>query len=493
MRALAPLAICLIVFVGDTAAAQGSLAWRQNAADHTRWEWMKLDPTQDRLYVAGGANYGGPDHAVEVVAFEASTGALVWKKVIETEGWDLFGTAILDSAAGALYVAAASVLPSAPGSDFTIHKFDTARGRLVWTRTLELDPNGGNVHAGIPAVLSLSQDGSRLAFMGPKRLEDTSFDVTLASLQTKTGAVESFTTMDFGYADGFLSSYFEMSPDGTMAVMAFSSEQQAYVAQLAVPSFELAWLQALPAPAESLEVARSLVVDWSRNLAYVSAFVTGSANLRVGAPIFSPSVTDFDALIASYGVGSGSLLWSRRLSGAQPGFDDSVGLALSEDGILLFHVGNYDGGLAGTSPAELAAGAVRSLSIGVSAFVLDGTLIWQKDYAHSAAPEGADFAVSVMTGNNGGLFITGWKQGDGTFESTDPTAIALRFEQTSGALTHQVESNDNLSPDHAELVESIQASDDERRLFLRVSVPPFRDGDAAHSSVLAFDVMGANP
>jgi outer membrane protein assembly factor BamB len=346
---------------------------------------IAVSPKGAKVFVAG-YTYGetsGADYAT--VAYDASSGALLWDKTYAgPQSADVFDDFIQDIAVtsnGTVIVTGGSAAVTA--LDYATIAYDGGTGAKLWTRRYDGPAGGDDITTG----LAVSPDGSsvfvtgwsyaasvdyatiaydvstgtrtwRKRYDGPGHFDDSAYDIAVSpdsSTVYVTGA-SGETTADFGtvaydastgaflwvkfYNDkvdgGDAGFVIGTSPDGTAVYVTGDTEEGfATVAYDAVTSTRL-W-------------ERSGVVGGSSQAMVVSPD-SGEVVVAGGD---SPSSSERDYLAIGYDATTGAKLWSSRYDGPANNQDIATAVAVSPDSSAVFVTG-MSRGLSGDDIATVA-------------------------------------------------------------------------------------------------------------------------------------------
>ena len=166
-------------------ASTGAALWQDNYK--LRWSRspgaLAVSQTSSIVYVTGSAQIGG-HRSVLTIAYNAATGARVWRAIYEGPGDRTGGSRGLDlSPDGSKLVITASLFRTDGTQEFNTLGYDAATGARLWSATYAGPPKRN----AIPEAIAISPDGSAVFVTG---FVDTPSAVQYATVgyATATGA-----------------------------------------------------------------------------------------------------------------------------------------------------------------------------------------------------------------------------------------------------------------------------------------------------------------
>lgn len=255
---------------------------------------IAASPNGFRVYVTGGTDGDGTGNDVTTVAYNATTGALVWKRTFHRTFFDVGYNLISHPGKDRLYLLSFDLV----GSGATVVAYDGSTGKPLWTAQHATDFAFG---------LALDPDGERLFVSGEQRnsVWTTYYDVETWALDADTGdelweATYSNGLLGFASIDQITRT--ETSPDGSRV--------------------------------------------------YVIGHSSGIGSDPERQEDFAQ-----DFLTLAYDASSGEKVWAKRYNGPDRGVDRSHALGVNPDGSQIFVAGESGGRGTGQDYALVAYGA----------------------------------------------------------------------------------------------------------------------------------------
>ncbi|MEX2100932.1 MAG: PQQ-binding-like beta-propeller repeat protein [Actinomycetota bacterium] len=362
-------------------ATSGAVVWtaiENDGPDDGMFD-VAFDPAGRRVYVTGrdGVDAGPSDDAL-VVAYDATTGARLWKTSLQVPQDRVQTTMIAVSPSGGRVVVAGRTW-TAPVRTY-VAGLDAAAGTPVW-ESFEGDAPGEGFRP-IPVDLVFDPAGNAVTAATALSRTGIGGDVHVVSYRGPTGQARWATTYD-GPAEGpDLAAELAVAP--TALFLVGSSERtgnrsDVLALSLALDDGQIAWDAHWNGDGDGFDDGSSIAVrrDGGR------LFLAGSTQ-RTGTD------THEDYVVLARRASDGAGVWERTYDGPAHAVDVARQIARAEDGTLV---------VTGTSAGKGGDADVMTL-----AFDPSGLLRW-KD--RSGDPTGDDGGVGVTAGATL-AFVTGW-------------------------------------------------------------------------------------
>ena len=275
-----------------------------------------------RVYVTGTSD-GSSFRAFATLAYDASTGALVWKSRT-TNSLDRQAVGIAIAPNGSRVYVTGTTHADTTGA-YETDAYDTATGARLWTAHLD------GPSQDVPSAIAVSRDGTRVVVTGYNILPGTGFDIVTAAYRASSGEqmwsssynrssgpadedVPRALAVAHGrvYVDGYSLGAGNF-PDYTTLAYSLTGGQQR-------------WVRHFDDAAHGSDTAAAIAVSPDS----ATVYVTGEA--------FSRSAS-FDSATIAYAAGDGHRQWMRRYDGGADATDSATGLALLPEGSQLFVTG----------------------------------------------------------------------------------------------------------------------------------------------------------
>ena len=280
---------------------------------------VAVSPDGTKVFAVGySRTYPDADHQVLAVAFDASSGALLWAKDYGGPGEtsDL-GYAVTTSPDGRRVF----VTGSAGGiyaQHFVTIAYRASTGALIWVRRYQGPEVGGNIAYG----LGVSADGTKVYVSGESFGGTSSTDFATVAYEAATGNtlwVKRFTGPGFDVPYALVATGGKVIVTGTTATDAFgSSTDVATVAYRAADGAGL-WTRRYDGPAASYDSGNAIVSRPDKKWVFIAG----------------DSAQDY--LTIAYRASDGTPLWTRVFAGATA--DYALSAAVSPDGSRVFVTG----------------------------------------------------------------------------------------------------------------------------------------------------------
>jgi len=325
-------------------ATTGAVLWTKRydgpAHNYDAASALALSPDGSKVFVTGtsAAATTGQDYAT--VAYNATTGALLWTKRYNgpTNGWD-GPNAIAVGHAGMLFVTGGS--PSATTSDdFTTIAYNTTTGARLWIKRYNV-PGGNDA---VARAVGVSPDSTKVFVTGQSVVSATENYSTVA-YNAKTGAVSwakqyaGPTNFDFATALAVGPGGGKIFVTGTSAGST-SGEDYATVAYSATTG-AVYWTKRFTTTGNNGDFAKAAGISPDGTKVFVAGTSAGATSKD-------------DYATVAYSATSGAVLWTKRYGGAANGDDEAAALSVAPHGNRLFVTGTSAGATSNDDYATVA-------------------------------------------------------------------------------------------------------------------------------------------
>ena len=453
-RAVSAVLCLVVLFILGTGPAGGATQlvgerlWAKRfdgpTKGHDNAQALAVSPDGSRVFVTG-ESFGSSEDDYATVAYDASTGARLWAKRYDglagkrdsgralavspdgssvfvtgfSEGtassWD-YATVAYDASSGALlwvnlyngpgnsYDVAHGLAVAPDGSkvfvtgesrgsrgypDYATVAYASATGARLWVKRYN-----GPHRSDIAHALAVSADGSEVFVTGQSMSSTTSWDYATVAYASATGArlwVKRYNGPGNGWDSA---SALALSPDGFQVFVTGESPGSTGYSDYATVAYDSSsgsrlWVRRYDGPGHGSDYAYALAVnpDGSR------VFVTGH----------SEGTTSFvDYATLAYDALTGVRLWTNRYTGPGNQTDVALAMALRPDGSNVFVTGYSQGATGGLDYATVAYDAFSGASLWAKRY---NGMANESDYAHAlgVSPDGSR------------VFVTGQSQGSADF------------------------------------------------------------------------------
>ena len=352
-------------------ATTGSEVWVDRydgpAGGDDRANAIAVSPDGATVYVTGFSDGSGTDHDYATVAYDATTGAVIWVDRYNGPGnyVDQAAGLALSPDGGRLYVTGFS-LGSGTYYDMATLAYDAATGARIWVNRY----NGPQNSADEATAVAVSPDGARV-FVAGEIDNGLFFHLGTVSLDAATGGVI------WAHADvrGEEATSLAVSPDGAHVYVAgwgggspIGYLTISYDATTGAP----VWKRFYKGPGAHQGEATSVAASPDGSM----VFVTG------GSPGLGEQT---DVATLAYDAVTGAKVWGRRYDGPGHGYDVGSAIVVSPDGTRVYITGNSGG--AGTE--------TDCLTIAYDA--LTGARAWRHTYDGPISRTDSAHAIAVSS------------------------------------------------------------------------------------------------
>ena len=324
----------------------GTLLWRATYAPSTFIDGSRaigVSPDGSAVYVTG-LSYSGSWWDYTTIAYSASNGTRLWLRTYDGPGRqdDEAELLAVSPDGGTVYVSGYSQ-GDGTDADFATIAYDASTGSELWLRRY----NGPDDFNDYPEALVVSPDGTRVFVTGHSDFPDTPNHYATVAYDAATGSTlwvrrsKGRGINDEAYAAA-------VSPDGSKLFVTGYTEghgrgnDYGTVAYDAATGSEL-WKQRYDGPGDAQDTAYAIGVSADGSTVFVSG---SSAGKRSGG--------DFGTI--AYDSATGAIVWIKRYNGPGNDFDNGQSLAVSPDGTRVFVSGTSDGGATDDDIATVAYG-----------------------------------------------------------------------------------------------------------------------------------------
>jgi hypothetical protein len=388
-------------------AATGAKLWaaRFDGGAHLddQAEGIVVDPDGSTVFVTGRSQ-GGVDYAYATVAYDATSGAVMWSK--RYDGPDDSGSearSIGVSPDGSMVFVSGASYGSTTSIDYATVAYETSTGAKVWARRY----NGPlNSHDEANA-LGVSPEGSSVFVTGYSYGLAQRADYATVGYDASTGArlwVSRYAEPSNENEEPLGARAIVVSPDSSSVFVTGRNRSNTTANDYATVAYEAStgsqlWARRYDGPgAVSHDAASALGVSPDGS----SVFVTGSSSGSTGRS---------DHATVAYVASTGTTLWVKRYNGTGDGYDFAEALGVSPDGSGVFVTGSSLGATTGDDFTTVAYNA----SI--------GTRLWVTSY--DGPLHSADGARSLGVSPDGSrVFVTGYSYGSTSTQDYATVAYA---------------------------------------------------------------------
>jgi hypothetical protein len=381
------------------AAISGSQLWVSFYDDGVA-NALGVSPDGSAVFVTGSGRESTNNSDFATVAYDTSTGAILWAKGYNGTGNSFdYANALGVSPDGSEVIVTGPSRGPAGDSDYATVAYDASTGAKLWARRY----SGAESRADVANALGVSPDGSEVFVTGSSRGSAGDPDYATVAYDTSNGA-KLWARRYNGRGNGSdIANALGVSPDGSevyvtgLSLGSTSSADYATVAYDASTGAAL-WTKRYNGTGNGFDMANALGVSPDGS----EVFVTGPSR---------GSTSDSDFATVAYDASTGDRLWAKR-------YDDGSANALgvSPDGSMVFVTGPS---LGSTSSADYATVAYDAST---------GAKLWAKRY--NGPTNGADVANALGVSPDGSeVFVTGYSH-----ESTsDPDYATVAYDASTGA------------------------------------------------------------
>jgi PQQ-like domain len=332
---------------------------------------LAVSPDGSKVFVTGWTRAGASfDYAT--VAYDAANGSQLWDAIYAgpAGGWDMATSVAADPDGSLVFVTGRS--DGATTTDYATVAYDSTTGARVWV---------ARYRNGQATDVTTSPDGSTVYVTGTAS-NAAGTDYATVAYQAATGTQVWATRLDGGpqaEAKGIAASSDGSKVFVTGSVVRGGDWDYATVGYDAATGAQL-WARAYNGPASRSDQA-----------AAVGAAPDGSAVYVTGYSYAGRNTTQDDYTTLAYDASTGTQLWLQR--DARPGFDDPTSLAVSPAGSEVFVTGRSEGPNLDDYLTEAYDAAT-------------GAVVWSSRY--DGPGHGTDQATSIAACPSGArVFVTG--------------------------------------------------------------------------------------
>jgi DNA-binding beta-propeller fold protein YncE len=308
-------------------AATGARIWRKRyngpAAGDDRASALALSPDGHTLYVTGESDGTGRS-AATTIAYDSKSGAQEWiSRLTPGRTQNGFSDITVSADGSRLYAAGESGTKPA----VLVAKMDAANGHAVWTKTFKHP--GDQLDSA--SRVALTPDGSTLVVGATTISSGSNFDWATIAYDPATGARRWTRTVDRGQGDVLTG--LAMSPTGQdVAVSGWLSPHQADAGTIVyrVDTGAVVWQRAYDDPVHGFDFANAVAYSPDGSTVYI----TGQGDVAGGVSQF---------LTIAYDAAKGDKEWLRRSRnrGPVPGAT-AYAIAVNPNGSAVYVTGTRD-------------------------------------------------------------------------------------------------------------------------------------------------------
>ncbi len=313
--------------------APGDQLWEARystpGSDHPRA--MAVSPDGSRVFVTGNSYQRHNPSDWATVAYDASNGAPLWRSTYNGPGnGDDTAAAVTVSPDGSKVFVTGISDGGPTHQDYATVAYDASTGAVLWTARYD----GNNHTFDVATALAVSPDGSKVFVTGYSAIDVYLIDYVTIAYDAGTGEGlwrQQYNgppkdEADFAYAVG-------VSPDGSKVYVAGSSYP--VHGSLTYENATLAYDSATGTP---LWLAENPGPIYIRPKPYSMAVSPDGTRVYIGGSVYGGSSNnDFEAIALD--AATGATLWLDQYNGFGKGQDYGWSVALSPDGTRLFLTG----------------------------------------------------------------------------------------------------------------------------------------------------------
>ena len=342
---------------------------------------VRVSPDGSRVFVVGstyGRHDGKVSHDYLTLAYDAATGARIWKKLYSHPvGYssDLAAALGLSPDGSTVFVTGAS--DDGAFTDYATVAYKASNGHHVWTARY------GRPDEDAARALSVSPDGSRVFVSGFSISTGTSRDIVTIGYGAATGRELWRTRYDGAVHREDQANAMAVSPDGSQVFVTGYSDRSKRLRNYVTLAYGAKtgrerWFRDYQGPGGFNNTAKAIVVSPDGSRVFVAGYRSGFDG------------RDFETLAYS---SAGVRLWRRAYNGPLDAFDQATAIGVSPTGARVYVTGFQND----VSNRDYATLAYRGSS---------GASLWQAFYdqgeegasALAVNPDGSAVYVSGMSG-----------------------------------------------------------------------------------------------
>jgi WD40 repeat protein len=363
--------------------ASGTQLWsRGGPGSQDRASAISISPDGSTVFVVG-SSYGRHDGKISLdyltLAYDAATGARVWKKrYTHPIGYshDEAGALGVSPDGSTVFVTGAS--DDGSWTDYATVAYQASTGRHLWTARYGRAAKDG------ARALSVSPDGSAVFVSGFSVSTGTSLDIETIAYNAATGRELWRTRYDGPTHNEDQANAMVVSPDGSKVYVTGFSERSKRLRNFVTLAFSAKtgtrrWVRSYQGPGDSNNNAKAVAISPDGSRIYVAGYRSG------------PDGRDVETIAYS---STGGRLWRRAYNGPVDGGDQATAIGVSPDGTQVYATGFRNDVPYNRDYATLAYRATS------------GKSLWEAFYdqdvdgasALGVNPDGSSIYVSGMSG-----------------------------------------------------------------------------------------------
>ena len=390
--------LVLVVEPSASAATGGTRLWvsRYETSGDDFAEAVAVSPDGSKVFVTGG---GGGTQVYATIAYDASTGAMLWLARYNGPGNSGEALSMAVSPDGSKVFVTGYSRGIATGGDYATVAYDASTGSTLWAKRYD----GTGSSADGATSLAVSPDGSKVFITGASLGVTGSMDYATIAYAASTGARLWLKRYNGPGNDYDAGESVRVSPDGSeVFVTGYSVGASRYLNYATIAY-------------DASNGARLWVARYGRQGYYTSL------SQRLGVPslavspdsskVFVTGESRGDYGTVAYQASSGVSLWAEHYNGPGDGVDIATSIGVSPDGSEVF--------VTGTSPGITTRRDYATIAYDASA----GATLWINRY--NGPGDWIDYPRSLAVSPDGSeVFINGWSQGSTT--GLDDTTVAYQ-------------------------------------------------------------------
>jgi PQQ-like domain len=371
-------------------ASTGAPVWRRRSSGpangHDFANALRVSPDGSTVFVTGASRGSGSGSDYATIAYAATTGTMVWLRRYDgpAGGSDEASSVAVSPDSATVFVTGSSAGTNSDG-DYATIAYDASTGKRLWLKRY----NGPGNWFDVAHALAVAPDGSTLFVTGASAGRTQIGDYATIAYGASTGAKLWVKRYNGPAHDDDYATALRVSPNGSrLFVTGYSSGSSG--ADFATFAYRTSdgtrlWRKRYNGPGDFFDFARDLRVSPDGS----TVFVTGESFVSLGEPVYAT---------LAYDAATGSRLWRKQFRGPAGIFDDPRTLSVTPDGSSVFVTGASRGAKSGYDYATVGYDAS------------DGTKLSVHRYDGPASEFDAPEALGISP-DGSKLFVTGASYG----------------------------------------------------------------------------------